>query len=786
MSSMPRLRSALGGASIAALVLAAVTACGERRGARAAPAYVGRQTCAGCHEVQEELWTGSHHDRAMQPASEATVLGDFDGASYSHFGAPTTFARRDGRFFVTTAGRDGELAEFEIAFTFGVEPLQQYLVRLPGGRLQALSVAWDTRPPEHGGGRWFHLYPDEAIPPGDLLHWTGPFQNWNYMCADCHSTNVARGYDTETDSYSTTWSEIDVACEACHGPGSRHVEWARALAQGVEPGLRPDEGPAGLVNDLKDRDGGRWAIDRETGDGVRTPARSSRAEIETCAPCHSRRTAIASAHTPGASLYDGYRPALLEEQLYFDDGQILDEVYVYGSFAQSRMYVAGVTCGDCHEPHGLGLRFQGNSLCAQCHDAFEYDTPDHHHHASGGPGASCVECHMPARTYMVVDDRRDHSLRIPRPDLGPLLGTPNACNGCHADRSARWAADAIAGWGAARAGEPHYGEVLHAARAGRPGSQSRLAGLAGDPGQAPIVRATALSLLADFSRAEVAAALRAGLADESPAVRTGALSALTALQPAERLALAWPLLADPLRAVRIEAARQLAAVPAGALPPDEERRLEEALAEYRAAQLVNADRAEFQLNLGVVAAERREFDAAESAYRRAIRLEPRLLQPYLNLADLFREQGREKDVRTMLDAALAVDPADAFAHHALGLHLVRAGDRAGALGELRRASELAPDVTRFAYVWAVCLSDMGEKAAAVAVLERARERAPGDRDLLVALATTWRDLGSLDEALGYARELLELAPSDRSARVLVDELERAAAAEAGGGARRPR
>ena len=276
----------------------------------------------------------------------------------------------------------------------------QYLVEFPGGRLQALSVAWDSRPADAGGQRWFHLYPDERITPDDPLHWTGPYQNWNFMCAECHSTDVAKNYSLETDSYDTTWSEIDVSCESCHGPASNHVAWAQAVAGGA---AEADDPALGLVVSLNDLAPATWVFDMATGLAARTPPRESRAEIETCARCHSRRSLLSDEYVYGRPLMDSHRPALLDDPLYHPDGQISDEVYVYGSFLQSKMYAEGVSCKDCHDPHSLQVRGTGNSVCAGCHLPATFDTPDHHFHEAGSAGASCVDCHMPAQRYMGVE-----------------------------------------------------------------------------------------------------------------------------------------------------------------------------------------------------------------------------------------------------------------------------------------------------------------------------------------------------------------------------------------------
>jgi len=388
------------------------------------------------------------------------VRGDFSGVAFEGDGMKARFFRDEGgKFLIETEGPDGKTATFEVAYTFGWNPLQQYLIRFPGGRMQAFSLAWDVP-----GKRWFFLYPGKRIPRSDWLHWTRNGQNWNGMCAECHSTNLRKGYRPAEARYETTFSEITVSCEACHGPASAHVAWARERKVRGEVG--PVTGDRGLVVRLREAVPARWVGGSPDGIARRDRPRESQVEVETCARCHARRGVISEDYVHGRPILDTHRVALLEERLYYADGQILDEVYEYGSFLQSRMYQAGVTCTDCHDPHRVGLRGDPDATCAKCHEPSRFSRKSHHFHAEGTKGASCVECHMASRTYMVVDLRRDHSFRIPRPDLTAKIGTPNACNGCHTDRSAAWAATAVERWygPSRRSARPHYGEALHAGR----------------------------------------------------------------------------------------------------------------------------------------------------------------------------------------------------------------------------------------------------------------------------------------------------------------------------------
>ena len=436
--------------------------------------HVGSERCGACHERAYAAWKGSHHALAMQPARDGTVLGDFGGATLEHRGRTWRFFRDGARFLVHAEGPDGEMRDFEVTHTFGVEPLQQYLVPFPGGRLQALSAAWDTR-----ARRWFHVNPGPTAPPGDWLHWTRPGQGWNAMCADCHSTAVRKGYDPQADAYRTTFSEVSVGCEACHGAGSRHVRWAEQPAAARAPVEN-----AGLP--------------------TRTARLAPPELVALCAPCHARRAQFADAGTPGGALLDRYLPTLLSPGVFHADGQILDEDFEWHSFTQSKMHAKGVGCGDCHDVHaGRRLR-EGNALCTRCHRAETYDAATHHHHpdrdGAPGAGARCVACHMPGRHFMVVHFRRDHSMRIPRPDLTASIGVPNACSasGCHADRPLSWVRARHDAWyGKDR--PPHFGSVIAAGRAREPSAEAGLARLVEDPAAPMVARATAVELLAAYA-----------------------------------------------------------------------------------------------------------------------------------------------------------------------------------------------------------------------------------------------------------------------------------------------
>jgi predicted CXXCH cytochrome family protein len=705
----------------------------------------------------------------MQKADQHTVLGDFQDATFTQGKQTSRFSHSNQKFMVQTDGPDGKLQNYEIAYTFGIEPLQQYLIPFPKGRLQALNIAWDTRPKDTGGQRWYHLYPNETIDYRDELHWTGLNQNWNYMCADCHSTNLQKHYDLSQDTYQTTWTDLNVGCEACHGPGSHHIDWAKS--PGSEKSSESYAGK-GLSVQFPAFKKDVWQIAPTAPTATHQKETPSSSEIHMCARCHSRRTTISEEFQPGQHFLNHYLPALLEERLYHPDGQIADEVYVYGSFLQSKMFQKGVTCHDCHEPHGLQLRATGNALCTRCHRSETFDSPAHHFHPSDSAGAQCIECHMPAQTYMVIDPRRDHSLRIPRPDLSLTLNTPNACTQCHKKNTAQWAAEEVK----KRFGDPrhkgvHYGEVLDAGRKRDPGSHALLAHLAKETTQPGIIRASALSLLEGYGSPDTLEAIALGLHDEDPLVRIGGLRALETIAPPNRYTLARPLLTDKIRAVRIEAGLRLAAVPLDPLPAAEQKHLNQAVDEYLQAQLAIAERPEAHLNRGLVFMDRGQFTEAEDAYRLALQQDETFYPAFVNLADLYRLQNRDQEGEATLRKALALAPKDANVHHSLGLLLVRVGKKDEALVMFEQAEKFGPDNPRHGYVYAVALSSAGKNTQALKVLGKTHQRHPNDPQLVLMLATLHRDQGNRTSAVQYAEKLIALIPQDPGARQLLESLQ---------------
>jgi predicted CXXCH cytochrome family protein len=712
-----------------------------------AATFVGRDRCIGCHRGAYEAWLGSDHDRAMSEANDSTVCGDFNNALFAQGNITARFYKRDGKFIVHTQGPDGEPGDFEIAYTFGFEPLQQYLVPFPGGRLQCLTIAWNTVRKE-----WFSLYPDQNIPPEDWLYWTRNAQNWNGMCAECHSTNLLKNYDPETKTFATTWSEIDVSCEACHGPGSRHARWAE-----FPPMARSESENYELV--------------------IRTSDITSRDQVELCAPCHSRRTEMGDYDHTKANLLDNVVPAVLEQSLYCADGQILDEVYEYGSFVQSKMFKNDVRCSDCHDVHRLTLVKEGNALCVRCHQAEVYDSYDHHFHKKeyqGKPsdGHLCVKCHMRERPYMVIDWRADHSIRVPRPDLTVEIGVPNACSqsDCHDDKPDGWSAEYYEKW-YGRARKPHYGTILAAGREREPQARDQLVRLAGDALYPAIVRATALSLLDGYPGEESTAAYNRALSDEDALIRYTAVNHVNTAAAAELKELVAPLLFDPVRVVRVQAASRLAGLPEKLLKPYQMEALDEALAEYKVAMEHSLDFAFAAHNLGSLYMRLKEPERAERYYKTAIEIDDLFHPAKANLAVLYNAQGRNEEAEKLLRQILDGHPDRFDTAYSLGLLLAEMNRYDEAAAYLERASKGMPDRPRVFYNLGLAFQYLGRSGEAEVALRHAVELEPSDVDFMYALADHYVKRGEFRKALPIAERMESTHPENTLGRDLKAHIE---------------
>ena len=658
--------------------------------------FVDETKCASCHASQAAAFAKSNHAKAMAIASDKSVRANFNNTSFEHNGLVSTFFRQDKRFFVRTEGPDGKQAEFEVKYTFAYEPLQQYLADIGGGRLQALDLAWDTEKQQ-----WFWLGDGKPAKPGSTFHWTGPFYRWNRTCIDCHSTDSRANFQPETNEYKSSYVATSIGCQSCHGAGAKHVAWAEEKSRDAKMST-----PSNL--------------------GL------SKADASACVACHARRTKLLDGYQPGKPFLDYFSPALLRPDLYFPDGQILDEVFEYGSFQQSKMARAGVTCLDCHTQHEAALKAQGNALCTQCHtksapERFvkynrgrDFDTPAHTHHPVASTGGQCANCHMPERTYMKVDPRRDHSFVIPRPDLSAAYGTPNACTTCHEGKTNAWAGENMDLWyGKAWRERPTTAHAFAGAAQNQLESIEPLRKIVADRQQAGIVRGSAVAAMSRVDGQTTGTDIMAAAADPDPLVRLGAAEAAANLPPAQRLDAIANLLADDTRAVRVAAVTALGSTPSLGLLGDARKNFDTAVEDLRAYVRANADVAETQNNFGTFLFGQQRAGEAEGAFRQAIILDPALAGARINLAELYRATGQNEKSERAYAEAIAVSPAQADLRYGHALSLVRQKALPEAIRELDEAVRLDPGNSRYKMTLAIALDSAGRTEEALTVLDLA-------------------------------------------------------------------
>ncbi|MGV0034636.1 MAG: multiheme c-type cytochrome [Candidatus Azotimanducaceae bacterium WSBS_2022_MAG_OTU7] len=713
-------------------LLTTIVLCFDAQLCLAKDGYVGSAECKACHQQEYKQWRDSDHAWAMLQPNQQSVLGDFSDVAVEFHDIKTRFYQHSSDYFIETLGDNGVEA-FKVAYTFGRYPLQQYLIELDSGHLQAFDVAWDTRGSEEGGQRWFHLQPDLEVHPGSPFFWTAYLQNWNSRCAECHSTNLTKNYDLDSKAYQTEFSELNVACEACHGPAGDHAEAAHK---------------GEIVPLITAKNSLVWNQIGETSIATASGSANDK-HLAMCGGCHSRRGMIGEL-APVKSFDEQFNIALIQPPLYHADGQILDEVFVLGSFLQSKMHARGVTCSNCHEPHSGKLVLEGNKLCAQCHNPSSYDTSKHLLHAAGSPGAACVDCHMPEVTYMQVDDRRDHKFGIPRPNLASI-GMPNACNGCHRDKTPEWAVTQLGD----RLTDDPFARLNTAVLKGDPlltGDALRFILTTTHP---PIQRAT---LLANLSITPQMLQIWQQLAtDKSVIVRAAAVRALEQLSSEAKLQMLSAYMNDSARLVRTEVGRvlsySLADIPLQDIGPA--IRL---VNEYRDALNVARDMPGSQTSLALLESNLGKPRDAERSFQHALEIEPQYIPALLNYADFQRARQAEGKAAVLLKQAVEIAPDSGAANFSYALSFVRRGKTSEAKPYFQAATQQADATPRYSYVYAVALESLSDIEAAIHVLRDANRIWPNQFDLLMLQVAYLEKSGAAADAIPLLRTLQKIAP----------------------------
>ena len=697
-----------------------------------AQSFVGSKACIGCHEKAYQDWQGSHHDMSMKHAESKNVLADFNNATLPSQDKKSeklnTFFKKGPQFWVNIKGDDGKFHDYQIKYTFGYKPLQQYMVEFDDGRVQLIPFAWDSRAKNEGGQRWFNLYPDMTEKHQEFF-WTNTGQNWNYMCADCHSTNVDKNFDIKTDSYNTTFSEINVACESCHGAASEHLTWAKQsnLSAKIQSKAhskgKSENTNKTIVSNGKgfSRDLSKSVQNWQVNDNNKTLTPKSiehSQQVIVCAQCHSRRTQVSNNdHVKGNAFGERYLLDLISSTNYHPDGQVYNEDFVYGSFLQSKMYKNGVVCTDCHNPHTAELKLPIETLCLQCHQSENYASTQHHKHPENSTGAQCVNCHMPETTYMEIDARRDHGFHIPTPNLAQKLGTPDTCLSCHEDKDSQWSSSKVNAWypNSTVETEKDFVAVFSAINLALneqqlQGVSSELSRIAQTISYAGIIRASALTKMASVSNTNTIIAIARAVKNPDENIRLGAIEGAQNMAGAEKWRILSPLLNDKVLSVRINTAFALTSLWQNLSAPQKEQ-LTPALNEYIASQQFNNDRSFSHSNRGIIAAYQGQYDQAIKAFKQGITIEKHFARTYLNLSQVYYQRGENQKSIETLQQGKSANPDDASLPYNLGLAYIRVKDKVKAAQALAIATQLAPQNSHYFYVYGLSLEQHKPSAA---------------------------------------------------------------------------
>jgi tetratricopeptide (TPR) repeat protein len=688
--------------------------------------FLGDNNCKECHKDQYNDWKGSHHDKAMQLADSLSVLADFDGEKFTSQGVTSYFFKKDSDFYVNTEGPDGDYHDYKIVYTFGITPLQQYIVKFPNGHYQCLRTAWDSVK-----NKWFDLYPDFKVVHSEWLHWSRGGLNWNNMCSDCHSTNVRKNYDQESHSYNTKYALINVSCEACHGPGKQHVEDVKRLGDSYT----------------------------STGTMQMTLNTTPKELVDQCARCHMRREQFSEAFNFEGTMLDHYFPQLIEEPIYYPDGQILDEDYVYGSFIQSKMYKNNIACNNCHNSHSLKLKFDGNALCAQCHLPEKYNTPKHHFHKMGTEGAMCINCHMPGRYYMGNDFRRDHSFRVPRPDLSLKYGTPNACAGCHKDKNNTWAWEAFQKF-YGTVDSIHFSEKLAPGIIGQPNADKGLLELIHDTTQVEMARASAVKALSNYNAENYINEYIKLLNDDSPLVRGATIDVLSDINNTDYQNYFLPLLKDPKRSVRIKAFYALASLDENQVPELYKVFYQKVKKEFFTNLKTNADFAGGRIKKANYYLKQGNIEKGIEGYESALEIDNINNQARLTLANLYYQSQNYTKAEETFKTVIQQEPEFGPTYYSLALLLVEVGKNEEAITQLKKANNIMPENIRVYYNLGLLYDKINQQNLAEKTFINGLKIDPNNESLLYALAYHYSNYNQKQKAKNILIRLVQLYPSN--------------------------
>lgn len=643
---------------------------------------IANDECSSCHSKEVSGWQQSHHANSMAEATAEKVLGNFNNVTAEHFSQKAFFYTEGNQFLIDLTENEKKVT-YKVSYVFGFTPLQQYLIEVEQGKYQVFPFAWDSRDVKEGGQRWYANYESEDVKPNDRLHWLQPLQNWNGMCADCHSDNLKRNYNVEHDTFDSHFTNINVGCDSCHADISEEHK-SKVISKTEE-----------------EKKSSGWKIIGNSKIATWQGEKRDNSFMETCYACHSLRSPLTDGFNNKKGFLDQFSPSFLEPNLYYPDGQIKEEVYVFGSFKQSKMYQAGVNCVDCHDKHTMKVKSQTNGLCLQCHKSSEYNAPKHHRHKETSVGSQCVNCHMPTNRYMGVDDRRDHSFKIPRPDISIDYDTPNACTQCHDDKTNEWAKSSLEKW---------HGKAPELSNSQRAMLELRSAngvplnihlGLINDISLSEIDRASAITYLANSGSELNDSTITKWVNSPLPLIRLAIAKIGYMLPEVERLKSYSELLGDKFKAVRVAAAQNLSH------HNNLSDELSHAIVELAQSNKINSWRGEGHINQSMLALNKQDVSSAINSLQKGIAVDPYFAPNYINLSDIYFRQGYADKVHEVLEQGLTALPRSAALNYANGMAQIRSNKKVEAVSYFKRAMELQSDNVQYAYLYYLALDNAG-------------------------------------------------------------------------------
>ncbi len=700
--------------------------------------YSGSESCIECHQEFYELWSPSHHGKAMQAVNKKflkenklPMSGRFmlEGKNYETTLEDSTLVLFE---------YDGDnINKFVAEWALGGKNVYYFLTPLEKGKLQTIPLAYNLNT-----GEWYNN-PESAIrhfPNAEVqdeaLPWRDRMYTFNTSCYSCHVSQLSTNFDLATDSYHTTWRESGINCETCHGPSAEHVALFRSLKEGDE-----------IPEDVK---------------LVVTSTFTPEQHNSSCAPCHAKMQPITASFMPGDRYFDNYNLTTLENPDFYPDGRDLGENYTMTTWGMNQCAInSEMHCITCHTSSGR-YRFKGteaNNACLPCHQTRVEEVEAHSHHPIGSEGAVCVNCHMP-KTMFGHMVRSDHSLRPPMPMLTLEFGSPNACNICHEDKPIEWAVKEVQKWhpdDSYRKENLRWAKLLKEARDMEWGNLDKMLEIISSQEKDEVVTTSFIRLLGNCTNDKKWPVLINAYSNSSPLVRSAAVGGLMGNYSEEAKEVLLKACTDDYRLVRVSAALPLAGFPANQFNDTETALIAKATEEYKQSLVTRPDDWSSHYNMGIYHQNRGEADKALASYETSANLYPESILPLINSSVLYSYIGNYEKAEQNLVRALEVDPGNEAANLNFGLLLAELGKTEEAKAALAKALEANPVQAVAAYNLSVIWAQTSLYEA-VKYAEIAFEAMPDDPKYGYTLAFYQNEVKKTGQAINTLKSVIQLHP----------------------------